>query len=96
MWIVEGGMDGDGDDDNDDADEDDDEDDNINNEDDNKIIKEDIHDYKPWFKNDVALRFICDLEYGMRKAYDEDDEDDKDKIEDEKPKINKTKNPNRP
>merc|ERR1719361_255570 len=25
------------------------------------IIGKDIHDYKPWFKYDVAPRFICDL-----------------------------------
>ena len=158
MWIVEGGMDDDEDtedDDDDNADEDNDEDNNINNEDDNKIIEENIHDYKPWFKCDVAPRFICDLigyfclftklllslsqcnlqlgtllhnctfssplstnlvtlanldcctlstnvvlvdsiikwpmtqshiEYGMQKAYDEDD---KDEITNEKPKINK-------
>ena len=68
MWIVEGGMDDDEDtdedtedDDDDNADEDNDEDDNINNEDNHKIIEENIHDYKPWFKYDVAPRFICDL-----------------------------------
>ena len=78
MWIVEGGMDDDEDtedDDDDNADEDNDEDNNINNEDDNKIIEENIHDYKPFA-----------FEYGMQKAYDEDD---KDEITNEKPKINK-------
>ena len=61
MWIVEGEMDREDDNEDDNEDEDDGDDDDKDNEDDNGNIKEDINDYKPWLKNDVALRFICDL-----------------------------------